>query len=205
MQALTAPGIPSIALLGFFLAFFLQLASTFMPLFALAIGLGLAEIGLLRSAHSICNSITRPFSGSFIERIGHARIGAGTLAFNAVALTVLPAMTTMLTLGALMVVIGLVRGIAMVANTVSLAVDVDETQVSRGVATGIYYATRDLGGIAGPVAGGLVAGVVGIEDMFRIVPPLALAAYVVTLAATARLTPRRAAVPARGTYAPPAH
>ncbi|HEY7063266.1 MAG TPA: MFS transporter [Chloroflexota bacterium] len=198
VSALTAPGIPAIALLGFFLAFFLQLASTFMPLFALAIGLGLAEIWLLRSAHSVCNSITRPFSGSFIERIGHARIGAATLAFNAVALTVLPAMTTMLTLAALMVAIGLVRGIAMVANTVSLAADVDETRVSRGVATGIYYASRDLGGIAGPVAGGLVAGIAGIEDIFRIVPPLALGAYVVALAASARLAPHRAPAPAGG-------
>ena len=148
LRALAAPGIASIALLGFFLAFFLNLASTFMPLFALAIGLGLAEIGLLRSAHSVCNSITRPFSGSFINRVGHTRIGAGSLAFNAVALTLLPTMTTMLSLTVLMVAIGLVRGIAMVANTVGLAADVDETQVSRGLATGIYYASRDLGGIA---------------------------------------------------------
>jgi MFS family permease len=191
LRALAMPGIASIALLGFFLAFFLNLSSTFMPLFALAIGLGLAEIGLLRSAHSVCNSITRPFSGSFIERVGHTRIGAGSLAFNALALTLLPAMTTMLSLGILMVAIGLVRGIAMVANTVSLAADVDETKVSRGLATGIYYAARDLGGIAGPVAGGLVAGGVGIDDMFRIVPTMGLAAYVLALAASARFRVRR--------------
>jgi MFS family permease len=198
VRALGAPGIAPIALLGFFLAFFLQVSSTFMPLFALAIGLGLSEIGLLRSAHSVCNSITRPFSGGFIDRVGHARIGAGSLAFNAVALTLLPTMTTMLSLGLLMIAIGLVRGIAMVANTVSLAADVDETQVSRGLATGIYYASRDLGGIAGPVVGGLTAGLVGIDDMFRIVPPLGLAAYVVVLAASARFAPRQTAAPASG-------
>jgi MFS family permease len=198
VRALAAPGIAPIALLGFFLAFFLNISSTFMPLFALAIGLGLAEIGLLRSAHSVCNSITRPFSGSFIDRVGHSRIGAGSLAFNAVALTLLPTMTTMLSLTALMVAIGLVRGIAMVANTVSLAADVDETRVSRGLATGIYYASRDLGGIAGPVVGGLVAGVVGIDAMFRLVPALGLAAYVIGLAASARFRPRRAPAPAGG-------
>jgi MFS family permease len=196
LRALGSPGIASIALLGFFLTFFLQVSSTFMPLFALAIGLGLSEIGLLRSAHSVCNSITRPFSGGFIKRVGHSRIGAGTLAFNAVALTLLPSMTTVWSLGLLMIAIGLVRGIAMVANTVSLAADVDESQVSRGLATGIYYASRDLGGIAGPVVGGLTAGFVGIDDMFRIVPPLGLAAYVVVLAAGARFAPRRAALPA---------
>lgn len=198
VRALATPGIASIALLGFFLAFFLNLSSTFMPLFALAIGLSLAEIGLLRSAHSGCNSITRPFSGGFIERVGHTRIGAGSLAFNAVALTLLPAMTTMLSLGILMVAVGLVRGIAMVANTVSRAADVDETQVSRGLATGIYYAARDLGGIAGPIAGGLVAGVMGIDDMFRIVPTVGLAAYVIALAASARCRLRRAPAPAVG-------
>ncbi|HZS01201.1 MAG TPA: MFS transporter [Chloroflexota bacterium] len=196
LRALAAPGIAPIALLGFFLAFFLNLSSTFMPLFALAIGLGLSEIGLLRSAHSVCNSITRPFSGSFIDRIGHTRIGAGSLAFNAVALTLLPTMTTMLSLSLLMIAIGLVRGIAMVANTVSLAADVDETRVSRGLATGIYYASRDLGGIAGPVAGGFVAGIAGIDAMFRVVPVLGLAAYVVGLALSARLRPRQATVPA---------
>ena len=196
LGALGAPGVLPMALLGFFLAFFLNVASTFMPLFALAIGLGLAEIGVVRSLHSVANSITRPFSGSFIQRIGHARIAAATLTLNALLLFMLPNFTTALTLGALMVLVGFVRGFGMVANAVSVAQDVDEVHVSRGVASGIYYASRDLGGIVGPVIGGAVAGLVGIEAMFRIVPPLGLAAYFAGVAINQRYSRRQTPAPA---------
>jgi MFS family permease len=176
-RALSAPGILPIALLGFFLAFMLLVTSTFMPLYALAIGFGLAEIGFLRSAHSICNSITRPFSGSFIERVGHTRIGVVCLILNTALVILIPSTASIVLLAVVMTSIGLVRGIAMVANTISLAADIDESQVSRGLASGIYYSSRDLGAVLGPVIGGTVAGVVGIEAMFRIVPPIALAGY----------------------------
>ena len=46
---------------------------------ALAIGLSISEIGIVRSCHSIANTITRPFSGGFIQRIGHAREGRRVL------------------------------------------------------------------------------------------------------------------------------
>jgi MFS family permease len=193
LGALAVPGILPIALLGFFMAFILNLTSTFMPLYALAIGLGLAEIGVLRSAHSICNSITRPFSGGFIQRVGHTRIGVATLILNTVLLVFLPATTSFLVIGLLMTGIGLVRGIGMVANTISLAADVDESRVSRGLASGIYYSARDLGAILGPVLGGAVAGVVGIESMFRIVPPIALAAYLAGVVWSARRAARHTA------------
>jgi MFS family permease len=198
LGALGAPGVLPMALLGFFLAFFLNLSSTFMPLFALAIGLGLAEIGIVRSLHSVANSITRPFSGSFIQRIGHARIAAGTLALNALLLCMLPNFTTILALSALMVLVGFVRGFGMVANAISVAQDIDEEHVSRGVASGIYYGSRDLGGIVGPVIGGAVAGIVGIEAMFRIVPPLGLIAYFAGVAVNQRFSSRQAPAPARG-------
>jgi MFS family permease len=193
LRALTAPGILPIALLGFFMAFILNLTSTFMPLYALAIGLGLAEIGVLRSAHSICNSITRPFSGGFIQRVGHTRIGVATLVLNTGLLILLPSTTSLLIMGLIMTCIGLVRGIGMVANTISLASDVDESRVSRGLASGIYYSARDLGAIFGPVLGGVVAGAVGIEAMFRLVPPVALAAYLIGVGFSMRRAARQAA------------
>ena len=89
------------------------------------------------------------------------------------------------------------RGVAMVANTISVAADVDESQVSRGLASGIYYASRDLGAILGPVLAGGVAGLVGVEGMLRLVPPLALAAYLVGVVASRRYAPGPAPAPAR--------
>jgi MFS family permease len=137
------------------------------------------------------NSITRPFSGSFIQRVGHTRIAIGTLTLNALLLMILPSFTTLLSLAALMVAIGFVRGFGMVANAISVAEDIDERDVSRGVASGIYYASRDLGGICGPIVGGAVAGAIGIEAMFRVVPPIGLLAYFAGVAANARLVARR--------------
>ncbi len=192
LRALAAPGMVAITLLAFFMAFLLQVMSTFVPLYALAIGLGLSEIGLIRSAHSVCNSITRPFSGGFIQRIGHTRIGIATLVLNTALLVLVPSVAAMLTLTLLMIVIGFVRGIGMVANTISLAADVDETRVSRGVASGAYYASRDLGAIGGPIVGGAVAGLVGIDAMFRIVPAITLALYLVGVLLSARYAARRA-------------
>ncbi len=205
LHALNAPGILPMALLGFFLAFFLNVSSTFMPLLALAMGLGLAEIGIVRSCHSVANSITRPFSGSFIQRMGHARIAVGTLTLNALLLFVLPSFTTMLSLAALMVMIGFVRGFGMVANAISVAQDVDESRVSRGIASGIYYASRDLGGICGPIVGGTVAGLIGIEAMFHVVPPLGLLAYFAGVAANGRLARRPAPAPAAESAQYPTH
>ncbi len=198
LRALASPGVLPMALLGFFLAFFLNVSSTFMPLFALAMGLGLAEIGIVRSCHSVANSITRPFSGGFIQRIGHARIAAGTLTLNAALLFLLPNFTTMLALAGLMVLVGFVRGFGMVANAISVAEDVDEAHVSRGLASGIYYGSRDLGAICGPIVGGTLAGLMGIEAMFRVVPPLGLLAYFVGVAASSRLSGRQAPAAVRG-------
>jgi MFS family permease len=197
LRAFRAPGVLPVALLGFFLTFFMNVASTFMPLYALAVGFNLAEIGILRSLHSVCNSITRPFTGGFIERVGYHRIAVATLAFNALLLVFIPSLTTMLALGLLMTVIGLVRGIAMVANSIGVATDIDETQVPRGLASGIYYGSRDLGGIFGPIIAGMAAGALGIETMFRMLPPVVLGLYLLGLAASGRRAAGRSAAPAR--------
>ena len=81
--------------------------------------------------------------------------------------------------------IGLGRAAVLVANTVAVA-DIPEHTVSRGVAVAIYNATRDLGGIVGPILGGYLAAAVGLRPFFWVGPPLVFLVFGVLMWATLR-------------------
>ncbi|MEK7377776.1 MAG: hypothetical protein AABZ71_02635, partial [Candidatus Binatota bacterium] len=66
--------------------------------------------------------------------------------------------------------IGFLRAVVLVANTISMVEDVDDTRVSRGVISGIYNAAGDVGNILGPSAGGLIASFAGIARLFIVGP-----------------------------------
>ncbi len=86
------------------------------------------------------------------------------------------------------------RAVVLVANTIALTEDIDETRVSRGVASGIFNASTDLGQVIAPALGGAVASLFGLATMFRVLPPLVLALYVLAMLATERqAVPGRAA------------
>ena len=60
------------------------------------------------------------------------------------------------------------------ANTIGMVEDVDETRVSRGVASGVFHAAGDIGVVLGPSTGGFIASYTGIARLF-IVGPLLIA------------------------------
>jgi MFS family permease len=87
------------------------------------------------------------------------------------------------------------RAVVLVANTIALTEDIDETRVSRGVASGIFNASTDLGQVIAPALGGAVASLFGLGTMFRVLPPLVLLLYFAAMLATARRAqPERAQV-----------
>jgi hypothetical protein len=71
---------------------------------------------------------------------------------------------------------GAVRGVMHAANAVSLAEDVDERRMSRGMASSVLSMGQDLGGIASPMLCGFVASAIGLAGMFLLVPPTIFAA-----------------------------
>ncbi len=183
--ALCHPEVAVVSLVSFFLGVFHFMGQTFVPLYAQNIGLNLAEIGLLRSSHSLTNALARPFCGELTRWMGYHRVAMIGMVALTVALALTPLQSGLLGLMLIFVFIGLARAAVLVANTVSVA-DVQESTVSRGVAVGIYNASRDLGSVVGPALGGYIAAVVGLSAFFVVGPPLVLAVYVLLIWLTTR-------------------
>jgi len=76
---------------------------------------------------------------------------------------------------------GFLRAVVIVANTISMVEDVDDTRVSRGVISGIYNAAGDVGNILGPSAGGLIASITGIARLFIVGPLIAAVLFFFSL------------------------
>ncbi|HLH22006.1 MAG TPA: MFS transporter [Chloroflexota bacterium] len=183
--AMRHPQVANVSLVSFFLQVFHQIGQTYVPLYALGMQMSLAEIGLLRGTHSLANTLARPFGGEVTRWLGHNRVGVLGLALITGLLMLTPWQTGLIGLLVLFVGIGLGRAAVLVANTVAVA-DIPEGMVSRGVAVGLYNATRDLGGIVGPVLGGYIAAAVGLSPFFWVGPPAVFALFGVLFWATLR-------------------
>jgi MFS family permease len=153
----------------------------FLPLYGLAVGMTLTQVGVIRAFYSLCNAITRPLSGFVVNRLGHRKLSYGGLPLQSASLMLVPLFTDFGAVLAVFIFAGFMRAVAIVSNAVSLVQDVDETKVHRGVATGIYNAAGDLGNILGPSAGGLIASVTGIAGLFVVAPLGATALFFVSI------------------------
>ena len=65
--------------------------------------------------------------------------------------------------------IGLIRAIVLVGNTVELA-SIDESRISRGLASSLYSSSQDLGSLTSPALCGAIASLVGLTAMMGTVP-----------------------------------
>jgi MFS family permease len=192
--ALSHPEVAAVSLVAFFLGVFHFLGQTFVPLYAQNIGLNLAEIGVLRSAHSLTNTLARPFCGELTRWLGYRRVAVVGMVALTVALALTPFQSGLIGLTIVFVLVGLVRAAVLVANTVSVA-DVQESTVSRGMAVGIYNGARDLGSVVGPILGGYIAAIVGLSPFFLVGPPLVLAVYLLLVWFTRRVAAAAPAAP----------
>jgi MFS family permease len=78
---------------------------------------------------------------------------------------------------AVFVAAAVARAVLVVANGVALAEDVDETRVSRGVASSAFSAAPDVANIGAPIVGGFVASIVTVGPMFAIMGVGFVASY----------------------------
>ena len=61
------------------------------------------------------------------------------------------------------------RAIVLVGNTVELA-SIDESRISRGLASSLYSASQDVGSLTSPALCGAIASLVGLTTMMGTVP-----------------------------------
>jgi len=170
LKVLFEPKMAEVVILAVFLNFLNQVGGVFFPLYGLAIGLTLTQLGLIRAIFTLCNAVTRPISGFIVNRFGHRRLGVAGLSLQSMLMMLVPLCTSFASLLTMSTLTGLMRAVAIVSNAVGLVEDVDETRIQRGIASGLYNAAGDLGNILGPVAGGLIASLTGIAGLFVVAP-----------------------------------
>ena len=181
LKGLLEPKIAAVMVVALFLNVLHQMGSTFLPLYGLVVGLTLAEVGIIKGCYALCNAITRPLSGTVVKRLGHSSLTRAGIPLQAAFVMMVPLFPDLLPILILFVLSGLMRAIALVANTISMVEDVDTSRVSRGVVSGIFNAAGDVGNILGPNAGGLIASFTGIANLFLVGPLLIAIFYFLSL------------------------
>ena len=170
LKAVFDPGMLEVMIVALFLNFLNQVGGVFLPLYGLAIGVSLTQVGVIRGVYTLCNAVTRPLSGLVVTRFGHRRLSRAGLALQSVLLMLVPVCGNFITLLAVSTGTGFLRAVAVVGNAVGLIEDVNETKVQRGMASGIYNAAGDLGNIMGPSVGGMIAAFAGLSGLFVLAP-----------------------------------
>ena len=181
LKSILEPKTATIMVVALFLNLLHQMGNSLFPLYGLAVGLSLTQVGSIRALYSLCNAVTRPFSGTVVKRVGHSSLSRAGLPLQSVFLMLVPFFHDFASLLTVFLLAGFLRAVVIVANTISMVEDVDDTRVSRGVISGIYNAAGDIGNILGPSAGGLIASFTGIAHLFLVGPAITVALFFLSL------------------------
>ena len=166
LRALLEPELAIVVIVALFLNLLHQMSNVFISLYCLAVGMTLTQVGVIRAAYAGCNAVTRPISGHIVNKFGHKNLSYFGLPLQSAIVMLIPLFTGFSTILFVYVASSLMRAIVIVANAVGLVQDVPESKVQRGLASGVYNASGDLGNILGPSVGGLIAHATGIGGVF---------------------------------------
>jgi MFS family permease len=183
VTVLLNPDVLAAVLIAFAMTFVTQSIDAFFPIYALGIGFSLTAVGLLRSLASVATTVIRPLSPLAFRFTSLRIINAACVLSSAAAMMMLPEFSAFLVLAILFAVVGLTRGISRVSGTTLIA----QGGRHMGLASGIFNAGLDMGGIVGPFIGGILAASTDISVMFRVLGILLTASYFVTLGLSQRI------------------
>jgi MFS family permease len=166
--------------------------NAFFPLYGLAIGLTLSQIGVLTGVHATAASVIRFGAGSLLHRVPvWAAIGVPVFVV-ASGVTVLGVTREAGLLLGVLAAVGLARGVLRVASGALVMEAAGPSSRDGGRASGIYLAGLDLGNAVGPLLGGAVADAAGVRASFPVLG-LAPAAVFLALALVVRGSASRSA------------
>jgi MFS family permease len=172
-------------LLAFFCALHINLLSgvlhTFFPLYGLAIGLSLTQIGSLSGMSSAVGSAIRFASPALFKRVSYRALLPWMVILGGLAVAGLTISTVFIVLAVGWIGIGASRAVLRVSSA-ALVMDASSagSDRGRGAASALYMSGLDLGKIIGPVAGGFSVEALGYEWTFLIAGfgvPLAFFSY----------------------------
>lgn len=191
LRAVLDPRMATVVVVGVFLNVLHQMANAFLPLYGLAVGLTLTDVGIIRGLYSLTNAITRPLSGIVAKRLSAKRLMLASLPLQSACMMLVPLFHHLSPLLVAFVVIGFLRAVAIVANTIQMVESAEEAGIDRGIASGMFNAAGDIGNILGPSAGGLIASVTGVNLLFLFGPLAFVACFFLSLWGCSYLPSRR--------------
>jgi MFS family permease len=158
--------------LAFFVTLYINLVSgvvlTFFPIYGLAIGLTLTQIGVLQGIHGAAAATVRFLSGLVFRWVSYERTLPVMVLVSGLSVAAIGGIKALVVLGGAWATLGLTRGLLRVSSAALVMDEAGETDARRGAASGIYLAGLDLGKVLGPLVGGIGAGVVGLRATFLI-------------------------------------
>lgn len=192
-------GVPALVWLAFFVALYINLVSgvllTFFPIYGLAIGLSLTQIGALQGIHGAAAAAVRFLSGAVFRFVSYERTLPAMVVLSGLAIATIGGAELIGLLAVAWGTLGLSRGILRVSSAALVMDAAGETDARRGAASGIYLAGLDIGKIVGPVLGGVGAGTVGLRSTFLLASVSFPVLFFTLAAVLGRRSARRQAVP----------
>ncbi len=177
LRELVTPNLALATLIAIYLNILDDGFATFFPLFALSAGLSLTFIGLLKSVKSLTATVLRPLAGDIFRYINFRTLNNLLIVTWAVVIVLLPSLRAEWMFFLVFIAIGICRGLLRVTSATMIAEEKAKETRGIGIASAVYNAGLDIGGFAGPLIAGYVASVTDIPTMFRVVPVVLLATY----------------------------
>jgi len=174
---------------------------TFWPIYAPAIGISLATVGVLRAIKSGSAIFIRSTGVMLLRAVDYHRVTLVAVVAAAVATVALPLSNSLVVLVPIFVVLGLARGVLRATSAATIA-ELRTEGRDVGLASGVYNAGLDIGTIVGPALGGAIASVFGIPAMFQIIAVLSLLGWF-AVALSSPTTRAAAGLAKRHTMGPP--
>jgi MFS family permease len=204
LRSVDDPGLWGVLNVNTWNHFFHTINASFFPVLATAVGLPPAQVGFIRALYSGVNAVSRPIAGIFMGRLGLRQIAYMGIGLQAVLLFIMPFFHEALFFAVVNVLFGIGRAVVVVATSAGLAEDVDDTRVSRVIATATNSTSADVSNVGAPFTGGLVASLFGVVAMFPVTAVGFFGCFVVGDIAVTRWRARRSAEHGRTAVAAPA-
>ena len=156
--------------LAFFVTLYINLVSgvmlTFFPIYGLAIGLTLTQIGALQGIHGAAASVVRFLSAMVFGRVSYQRTLPVMVLVSGASVAAIAGFKAYVVLMVAWAALGLTRGLLRVASAALVMDESGASDAGRGASSGIYLAGLDLGKVLGPILGGVGGHVIGLRATF---------------------------------------
>lgn len=107
LKIILEPKMATIAVVALFLNMLHQMGTAFFPLYGLAVGLGMTQVGSVRGLYALCNAVTRPLTGFVVKRLGARRLAYAGLPLECAVVMLVPFFQEFAPLAVIFVIAGL--------------------------------------------------------------------------------------------------